>query len=151
MRRPTPRWPRPRSSWGPPSGAQLRCARGQRPVGFRQHAAGYQLLPAALTEYRPSDATWKQRLGLITQTPRRVMRREAWWVGTDFSYLPPNRNDIVVFRRFFFSFPSYTWQPWCAALAAHKCLHPHLFFARLISLGKLHKSPRSHTAQVRFR
>ena len=56
-----------------------------------------------------------------------------------------HRNDIVVFRPIFFFFPSYTWQGRCGALAACKCSSPRVFFAGSDLLGKLHKSPRSHT------
>jgi len=56
------------------------------------------------------------------------------------------RNDGVVFRPIFFSFPSYTWQGRCAALAARKSSDPAFFFAGPGLLGQLHKSPRSHTS-----
>ena len=142
---------------GPNSGFEGSAAAG---IG-RLRAADYNYCQPLWRGYRPSDATWKQRLGLITLTPWWVMRpeglrlqgraTEVWRVACDFSHVPRNRNDIVVFRRFFFFFPSYTWQPWCASLAARKCSRPQLFFPESILLGKLHKSPRSHTTQVRFR
>jgi hypothetical protein len=49
--------PCPCAAWGPPFGAQLR-GQGIGPSGYP--------MPAALTVNRPSDAAWKQRLGLIT-------------------------------------------------------------------------------------
>ena len=62
-----------------------------------------------------------------------------------------HRNDIVVFRPIFFFFPSYTWQGRCGALPACKCSRPRVFFAGSDLLGKLHKSPRSHTTLPRVR
>jgi hypothetical protein len=40
------------------------------------------------------------------------------------------RNDLVVFQTIFF-FPSYTWQPWCASLAARKCSGAPTTFCRV--------------------
>ena len=105
----------------PPPAATIRGhdrGRGARPGALRRRRATKVCQPL-WRGYRPSDATWKQRLGLITLVDIRHVRGG----GAPWKRSKVFEIDLVVFRLFFLSFPSYTWQPWCAALAARKCSH----------------------------
>ena len=75
--RPAARQPRPRLPWVPPSGALLRV----RGVDGRRLSARQGGLPTVASRFdgvnRPSDATWKQRLGLITLAASVGRRRQG--------------------------------------------------------------------------
>lgn len=97
--------------------------------------------------YRPSDATWKQRLGLITLTPRWVMRleglcllggrTEAQEVTTEFSYVAPGRNDIVVFGPFFFFLPLIYLATMVCRLGCLQMFAPPTFFCQVIFVRQI--------------
>lgn len=138
-----------------------------RKSGSEARRGGLPLICQPLWRLRPSDAAWKQRLGLVTLF---CCRHGAGRVSTGAPVVagcaPTSRgcpaatletfqslirNDIVVFRPFCLSFPSYTWQGTRGARAARKCWGPQLFFARASFGDGLHKSPRFHTSLPRLR
>jgi hypothetical protein len=110
MRRPTSPY-LPPVPWGPPSGARLRV-RGIESWAHRPPRRA-TLVCQPLWRLRPSDATWKQRLGLITLFSSPAGSRIGVPISARCTPLrsghPAERpqtfefssNDLVVFRLFF--------------------------------------------------
>jgi len=145
---------------GPVSG----CVKGSQ-VGVIRASRRATLLymPAALTGYCPSDAAWKQRLGLNTLSRREGHMPELRQRGPKTSKLDGQTarnnhsrekvvgNDLVVFELFFFSSPHIPGKvgvpPWLPANVEA----PSKVFAVPNFGGEIHKSPRSHMSLLRFR